>query len=71
MSSVTTIQVTGMTCQHCINAVREELLTVPGIEDVTVDLRPGEASQVHMQSDTELDVDAVTFAIDEAGYELA
>lgn len=71
MYSVTTVQVTGMTCQHCVNAVSEELLAVPGIEDVTVDLHPGESSQVHMHSDTELDFDAVAAAIDEAGYELA
>jgi copper chaperone CopZ len=64
----TVLQVVGMTCGHCASAVSGELLTLPGVNDVAVDLATGE---VVVTSDGDLDGDAVAAAVDEAGYTLA
>ncbi len=65
--STTTYTVTGMTCGHCVNAVKEEVGQVAGVSDVAVDLASG---QVTVTSDAPLDVAQVRAAVDEAGYEL-
>ena len=56
--------VQGMTCQHCVNAVTEEVGKVPGVSEVTVDLSGG---TVQVSGD-DLDDAAVAAAVDEAGY---
>jgi copper chaperone CopZ len=71
MSTTTTYGVTGMTCGHCVGAVTEELRTLPGVQDVSVDLNAGGTSAVTVTSGGVLDEAAVRAAIDEAGYELA
>jgi copper chaperone len=71
MSTTTTVRVTGMTCSHCVNAVTEELSALDGVGTVTVDLVPGGASVVTVESEQPLDDAAVREAVDEAGYELA
>ena len=38
------ITVTGMSCNHCRNAVIEAISKVPGVSDVTVDLKTGKTS---------------------------
>jgi copper chaperone len=68
--STTTYSVTGMTCQHCVNSVTEELTQLPGVSKVDVFLVSGGASTVQVTSDAELDRDAVQVAVEEAGYEL-
>jgi copper chaperone len=66
--TTSTYTVTGMTCQHCVGAVREELGRIPGVTDVTVDLTSGTVTVVSEQPVTDADVRAM---VDEAGYELA
>jgi copper chaperone CopZ len=68
--STTTYSVTGMTCEHCVSAVTEELSALDGVTAVAVDLVAGGTSSVHVTSDGELDRDAVASAVDEAGYAL-
>jgi copper chaperone len=63
-----TFQVSGMTCQHCVAAVSQELADLSGVTDVAVDLDSG---QVTVTSKERLSVEQVRSAIDEAGYELA
>jgi copper chaperone len=63
-----TYEVTGMSCAHCVMAVRDELRTIPGVRGVDVDLATG---AVVVGSDSPLDRAAVAAAIDEAGYVLA
>lgn len=63
-----TYTVTGMTCQHCVNAVSGEVGQLPGVTDVRVDLATG---AVTVTSEQPLDDEAVRVAVDEAGYELA
>jgi copper chaperone len=62
-----TFSVTGMTCQHCVAAVGEEVSALAGVSDVNVEL----ASGVLVVSGSDLDPDAVRSAVEEAGYSLA
>ena len=63
----TTINVSGMTCGHCVSAVTMELSLLPSVTEVEVDLESG---QVTITSDAELAQSQLIAAIDEAGYEL-
>ena len=65
--NTTTWSVEGMTCQHCVNAVPQEVSAIPGVTAVTVDLESG---QVSITSEDSLATDDVAAAIDEAGYVL-
>ena len=68
MTSSTTYRVTGMTCDHCVSAVQDEIGSLPGVLSVNVDLQPDAPSDVEVVSDGPLSVDAVRDAVDEAGY---
>jgi copper chaperone len=68
MSVTTTYTVSGMTCQHCVNAVTGELSSLDGVDDVLVDLGTGVVTVTSAQP---LDENDVRAAVDEAGYELA
>ncbi|MFC0503608.1 heavy-metal-associated domain-containing protein [Micromonospora costi] len=59
--------VTGMTCEHCVRAVTDELSTLPGVREVRVDLATGTATVTSSQP---LPDEVVRAAVDEAGYEL-
>jgi copper chaperone CopZ len=61
-----TYTVTGMTCGHCKKAVMEEVLQVPGVRAVDVDL---ELKQLTVAGET-FDDAAIKAAVDEAGYAL-
>lgn len=63
-------RVSGMTCDHCVAAVTEEVSAVPGVSGVAVDLVPGGVSAVVVSADGPIDVEAVRAAVDEAGYGL-
>jgi copper chaperone len=65
--ATTTYKVTGMTCEHCVNAVTSELTSLDGVSAVTVDLVPDGVSQVTVTSGSPLPDTAVTEALDEAG----
>jgi copper ion binding protein len=63
----TTFTVKGMTCEHCVAAVTQELSALPGVAHVQVDLASG---AVAVQSEGTLSDEAVRAAVDEAGYEV-
>jgi copper chaperone CopZ len=65
--TATTYAVTGLTCEHCVHAVTEELISLAGVTGVNVDLAPGGASLVTVTSDAQLRNEAVCAALDEAG----
>jgi copper chaperone len=70
--SVQTYSVTGMTCEHCVNAVREEVGALGGVSEVVVDLDAGGASTVRVTSDAPIADEQIAAALDEAGdYRLA
>jgi copper chaperone len=59
--------VTGMTCEHCVNAVSGEIGKLAGVESVSIDLASG---QVTVTGAGYTD-DQIRDAVDEAGYSLA
>jgi copper chaperone len=63
-----TYTVTGMSCDHCAQAVTSEVSSLPGVDKVDVDLATG---RVVVVSDQPLDDGAVRSAVEEAGYEVA
>ncbi len=67
MSVQTEYVVAGMSCEHCVTSVTNELTRMDGIMSVGVDLVSG---RVAVTSARPLDESDVRAAIDEAGYEL-
>jgi copper chaperone CopZ len=59
--------VTGMTCEHCVRSVTEEISTLDGVTSVDVDLSSG---KVTVASTKQLGADDVRAAVEEAGYKL-
>ena len=57
--------VPGMTCAHCVAAVRGEIEKVPGVRVVSVDLE----TKAVVVTGTNIRPAAVWAAVDEAGYE--
>jgi copper chaperone len=66
-----TYGVAGMTCEHCVAAVRAEIGALAPVTGVKVDLVPGGTSRITITSTTALPDDQVRVAVDEAGYALA
>jgi copper chaperone len=62
-----TYTVPGMSCDHCVAAVGDEIGQVAGVESVVVAI---ETKQVTVRG-RDLDDAALRAAIDEAGYEAA
>ena len=60
--------VTGMSCEHCVASVRDEVGKIEGVTGVAVDLASG---VVTVNADGTVDPVAVTAAVEEAGYEVA
>jgi copper chaperone len=59
-----TFTVTGMTCQHCVASVTEEVTELAGVTEVDVDLASGRLHVVGEDVTTE----QVQAAVVEAGY---
>jgi copper chaperone len=62
--------VSGMTCDHCVTAVRDEVAKVYGVIDVQVELVPGAISTVVVASEQPVAESSVREAVAEAGYEV-
>ncbi|MCQ4122669.1 heavy-metal-associated domain-containing protein [Rhodococcus tibetensis] len=71
MSTTSTYAVTGMTCEHCARAVREEIEQLDGVIAVDIDLAAGGSSRVAVTADTPLPLHQIRGAVEEAGYHLA
>jgi copper chaperone CopZ len=67
----TIVHITGMTCDHCIRAVTDELTSVAGVTGVTIDLREGGISSATVTSVSPLSDAVLMSAVDEAGYDIA
>jgi copper chaperone len=66
-TTITTYTVSGMTCAHCVAAVREDVARVDGVTGVDVDLASG---RLTVGSAQPVDPAAVRAAVEEAGYEV-
>ena len=62
--TMTTLTVTGMSCEHCEQSVVEALEGVEGVESASAD-REAEQATVEGNADT----DALIAAVESAGYE--
>jgi len=59
-----TYTVTGMTCNHCVHAIKEEVAAVPGVTGVELTL---EDAKLSVTSDAPVDFDRIMEAVYEAG----
>jgi copper chaperone CopZ len=67
MSDVSEFAVQGMTCEHCVRSVTEEVEAVTGVERVEVDLAAGRL----VVEGAGVSEEAVRAAVAEAGYTTA
>lgn len=62
------LNVEGMSCMHCANAVKKSVGSLAGVGKVDVDL---EKKKVNVEYDQEkVKLDAIKKAIEEAGYQV-
>ena len=66
VSSTEPMIIAGMTCNHCVMSVTEEVSAVPGVTAVEVDLATG---RMQVQGEG-YDEGAIKAAVAEAGYEV-
>lgn len=66
--TTTTVNVSGMTCGHCVSAVTDEIAKIDGVTTVDVDLASG---AVEITSDGPVDPAVISAAVDEAGYDVS
>lgn len=59
-----TIQISGMTCSHCVESVSRAISGIKGVEDVVVDLKSGKA----VITGLDLNISAMKQAVEELGY---
>lgn len=64
----TCVTVTGMTCQHCVMSVTEEVSEIEGVSAVDVQLDSG---LLTVLADRDVERDEIAAAVSEAGFELA
>ena len=63
----TLLQIEGMTCDHCVQHVKEALEAVPGVKSAVVNLKNKSAAVEHADN---VSKDALKAAVEEAGYEV-
>jgi copper chaperone len=63
MGKIQTFRINGMTCQHCVTAVRDRLLAIPGVDAADVRIAPAQAVVTGSA-----DVRAIVQAVADAGY---
>ena len=64
---MTTLKVKGMTCQHCVMAVKKALGFLDGVKDIDVDLNKGE---VKFENSKGISADKIREAVETAGYQV-
>jgi len=65
---ITTLRITGMTCNGCVRHVDKALRGVPGVTAVEVSLPEGRAKIVHEE---QASASALVAAVESAGYAAA
>jgi copper chaperone len=68
MSKTVTLQVNGMSCNHCVNAIESALKDVGGVDSVRVDLVAGRVTVTY--DETNVDLNKLKDAIEEEGYDV-
>lgn len=65
--NMTTIKIRGMSCGHCVMAVKKALMRVEGLKDVQVSLEKGEAT---FEEEKPVAADVIREAVEKAGYDV-
>jgi copper chaperone len=66
--TTTTLEVKGMSCSHCVNAIESALKELNGVETFNVDLN---GNQVTLSYDQEVvQIEKVKEVIEEEGYDV-
>lgn len=60
----------GLTCDHCVASVTEEVEAIAGVRSVRIDLVPGGRSTLRIEADPPLDPAFVAAAVGDAGYRI-
>lgn len=66
--TIETFNVPGVSCQHCVKAITEELTTIDGVDSVAVDI---ERKTVTVEHDGSVTEERLVHGLDEAGYAVA
>ncbi|WP_026556309.1 heavy-metal-associated domain-containing protein [Arthrobacter sp. 35W] len=64
----TTVNISGMTCGHCVSSVTEELSALAGVTGVAIELNKGGISRATVTSSLTLSPEEIGEAVAEAGY---
>jgi copper chaperone len=64
-----TINIEGMSSEHCVKAVTDAASALPSVADVAVDLGAGTASLAY--DPAEVSLEAIKEAIEDQGYDVA
>jgi copper chaperone len=65
---IQTLNVEGMSCSHCENAVKKSVGALNGVDNVTVDLK-GKKVMVEYNAES-INIEAIKEAIEDQGYEV-
>ncbi len=65
------INVEGMTCDHCVSAVTDELNKISGVTGVNVALNTAGPTPVNIVADNDISDSDIAAAVEEAGYTIA
>ncbi|GIM46222.1 copper chaperone CopZ [Collibacillus ludicampi] len=68
MTKTVTLQVNGMSCNHCVNAIESALKEIGGVDSVRVDLDAGRVTVTY--DETIVDLNNLKDAIEEEGYDV-
>jgi copper chaperone len=63
-----TLNVSGMSCEHCVKAVNNALSAISGVKNIKISLKDGKVSFSHDPAKAPLD--KIKAAITEEGYEV-
>ncbi|BAB04275.1 copper chaperone CopZ [Halalkalibacterium halodurans] len=64
----TTLNVKGMSCQHCVKAVEENVGQLTGVEKVTVQLDKGTVNVSYKED--QVSIDKIKDTIEDQGYDV-
>jgi copper chaperone len=63
------LQVNGMSCEHCVAAVKKAAASIAGVSNADVDLKSGKVALEY--DSTKAALSAIKAAIEDQGYEVA
>jgi len=63
-----TLKLEGLTCQHCVGSVTDQLQALPGVRDVNVDLVSDGVSTATVTANPTPSAQQFADAVAEAGY---